>query len=200
MAAITNSSAGDGSSVQNSARAGRSTDVGVSRSTEDARDGGQEEGMLDDADLAELEELDQEMRMLAELDAMEQMRDEEDSSSSSSSDEEERRREDEETPVLHALKAAVPARAAPPPPHVGLTDLRGADVASREDSVAQVAALRASADMSGLTAAVDRWSAGEPAVGSFEDPDSVCEIVTLPEPTGESRNRSRGLHVLITKS
>lgn len=200
VAAITNSSAGDGSSVQNSARAGRSTDVGVSRSTEDARDGGQEEGMLDDADLAELEELDQEMRFLAELDAMEQVRDEDDSSSLSSSDEEERRREDEETPVLHALKAAVPARAAPPPPHVGLTDLRGADVASREDSVAQVAALRASADMSGLTAAVDRWSAGEPAVGSFEDPDSVCEIVTLPEPTGESRNRSRGLHVLITKS
>ena len=138
--------------------------------------------------------------MLTELDAAKRMRDENESSSLSSSDEKERRREDEETPVLHALKAAVPARAAPPPPHVGLTDLRGADVASREDSVAQVAALRASADMSGLTAAVDRWSAGEPAVGSFEDPDSVCEIVTLPEPTGESRNRSRGLHVLITKS
>ena len=94
--------------------------------------------------------------------------------------------------MLHALKAAVPARAAPPPPHVGLTDLRGANVASSEDSVAQMAALRLSADMSGLTAAVDRWSAAEPAVGSFEDLGSVCEIVILPEPTGESRNRSRG--------
>ena len=155
--------------------------------------------MVDDADLAELEELDQEMRFLAELDAMEQVRDEDDSSSLSSSDEEERMREDEETPVLHALKAVVPARAAPPPPHVGLTDLRGADVASREDSVAQVAALRASADMSGLTAAVDRWSAAKPAVGSFEDSDSVCEIVMLPEPTGESRNRSRGMHLEACK-
>ena len=56
-----------------------------------------------------------------------------------------------------------------------------------------MAALRASADMSGLTAAVDRWSAAEPAVESFEDPDSVCEIVMLP--AGESRNRSRGMHV-----
>jgi hypothetical protein len=93
----------------------------------------------------------------------------------------------------------VPARAAPPPPHVGLTDRRGADVASREDSVAQVAALRTSADISGLTAAVARWSASEPAVGSFEDSNSVCEIVMLPEQTGESRDRSRGLHVLITK-
>ena len=106
--------------------------------------------------------------------------------------------EEEETPVLHALKAAVLARVAPPPSHVGLTNPRGAGVASREDSVAQVAALRASADMSGLTA-VDRWSAAELAVGSFEDPDSVCKIVMLPEPTGESRDRSRGLHVLVTK-
>ena len=101
--------------------------------------------------------------------------------------------------MLHALEAAVPARAVPPPPHVGLTDLRGAAVASREDSIAQVAALRATADMSGLTEVVARWSAAEPAVGSFEDPDYVCEIVMLPEPTRESRDRSRGLHVLITK-
>ena len=104
------------------------------------------------------------------------MRDEDDSCSLDSSDEEEGRREDEETPILHALKAAVPARAAPPLPHVGLTDLRGAAVASIEDSVAQVAALRTSADMSGLTEAVARWSAAEPAVGCFEEPDSVCEI------------------------
>ena len=70
----------------------------------------------------------------------------------------------------------MPARAAPPPPHVGLIDLRGADVASREDSVTQVAALRTSADMSGLTAAVARWSASEPAFGSFEDSDSVVKL------------------------
>jgi hypothetical protein len=66
-------------------------------------------------------------------------------------------------------------------------------VAAREDSVAQVAALRTSADMSGLTAAVARWSASEPAVGSFEDSDSVFEIAMLPELTGESRDRYRGL-------
>jgi hypothetical protein len=58
VAVITNSSACDGSSVQTSARARQSTDVGVSRSTEDAWDGGYEEGMLDGADLAELEKLD----------------------------------------------------------------------------------------------------------------------------------------------
>jgi hypothetical protein len=101
------------------------------------------------------------------------MRDKDLSCSLDSSDEEEGGREDEETPTLHDLKAVVPARAAPPPPPVGLTDLRGADVASREDSVARVAALRTSADMSRLTAAVARWSASEPAVGSFEDSDSV---------------------------
>ena len=126
------------------------------------------------------------------------MRDKDLSCSMDSSDEEEGGREDEETPTLHDLKEVVPARAAPPPPHVGLTDLRGADVAAREDSVAQVAALRTSADISGLTAAVARWSASEPTVGSFEDLDSVCEIAMLPELTGESWDRSRGLHVLIT--
>lgn len=73
MAAITNLSAGDGTSVQTSARAGRSTNVGAFRPTEDAWDGGYEEGMLDDADMVELEALDQEMRMLAELDAAERM-------------------------------------------------------------------------------------------------------------------------------
>jgi hypothetical protein len=62
--------------------------------------------MLDDADLAELEELDVEVHMLAELDAAEQMRDEDDSCSLASSDEEEGRREDGETPILHALKAS----------------------------------------------------------------------------------------------
>ena len=72
-------------------------------------------------------------------------------------------------------------------------------VASREDLVAQMAALRTSAGMSGLTEVVARWSAAELAVESFEAPDSVCEIVMLPEPTGASRDRSRGLHVLITK-
>jgi hypothetical protein len=155
--------------------------------------------MLDDVDLAELEELDQEMCMLAELDALEKMRDVDASCSLDSSDEEEGRREDEETLVLHALKAVVPARVVPPPPHVGLTDLRGVDVASREDSVTQVATLRTSVDMSGHTMVVARWSASEPAVGSFENSGSVCEIVMLPEQTGESRDRSRGLHVLITK-
>ena len=74
VAAITNSSAGDGSSVHISARAGRSTAVGVFRSAEDVWDGCHEEGMLDGADSAELEELNQEMRILAELDAAERMR------------------------------------------------------------------------------------------------------------------------------
>jgi hypothetical protein len=85
------------------------------------------------------------------------------------------RREDEETLVLHALEASVPARAAPPLPHVGFTDLRVADVAPIEDLVAQVAVMRTSANISGLTEAVAtcRWSAAEPAVGSFEDLDSV---------------------------
>jgi hypothetical protein len=142
--------------------------------------------------------VDQEICMLAQLDAAERMRDEDASCSLDSSNEGEGRREDEDTPTLHALKAVVPARATPPPPHVGLTDLRGADVASREDLVAQVAAVRTSADMSGLMAADARWSASEPAVGSFEDSDSVCEIAMLPELTGESWDRSRGLHVLIT--
>jgi hypothetical protein len=53
------------------------------------------------------------------------MRDEDASCSLDSSDEEEGGREDEGTPTLHALKEVVPARAAPPPPPVGLTDLRG---------------------------------------------------------------------------
>ena len=47
--------------------------------------------------------------------------------------------------------------------------------------------------MSGLTEAIaiHRWSAAEPAVvveATFEEPDSVCEIVMLSEPTGESRD------------
>jgi hypothetical protein len=33
--------------------------------------------------------------------------------------------------------------------------------------------------LSGLTEVVARWSATEPAVGSFEDPEYVCEIVML---------------------
>ena len=74
-------------------------------------------------------------------------------------------------------------------------------MAPRKDSIAQVDVVRTIADMSGLTEAVAtcRWSAAEPAVGSFEDLDYVCEIVMLPELTMESRDRSRGLHVLTTK-
>jgi hypothetical protein len=74
-------------------------------------------------------------------------------------------------------------------------------MAPRKDSIAQVDVVRTIADMSGLTEVVARWSAAEPAVGSFEHPDSVCEIVMLPELTVEStcRGRPRGSHVLITK-
>ena len=71
VAAITNLSAGDGCGVQLSAGAGRTTDVGVSRRTTDGQTGGYDEGTLDDAELAELEELNQEMRMLAELEEAE---------------------------------------------------------------------------------------------------------------------------------
>ena len=65
-------------------------------------------------------------------------------------------------------------------------------VASREDLVAQMAALRTSAGMSGLTEVVARWSAAEPAVGSFafEEPDFVCEVVMSPELTVDSMDRS----------
>ena len=56
------------------------------------------------------------------------------------------------------------------------------------------------ADVRGLTAAMERWSAAEPAAGGdFRTPSHVCEIVMLPSPTGESRNRFRGMHVLNTK-
>ena len=96
-------------------------------------------------------------------------------------------------PTLHALKAAVSAGAAPPTPHVGSSDVRVAAVASIENSVAYLAALRSSVDMSGLTEAVARWSAAERAVGSFEEPDPVCEIVMSPELTDECRDRSRGM-------
>jgi hypothetical protein len=60
--------------------------------------------------------------------------------------------------------------------------MRVAAVGSREDSDTYVAALTTSADMSGLTEVVTRWSAAKPAVTSCE------EIVTLPELTGESRD------------
>ena len=76
------------------------------------------------------------------------------------------------------------------PPHVGMSDLRVADVATREDSDAYVAALRASAVMIGLTKATARWSAAEPAFENFEEPDSACKIVMLSELTGEGRSRS----------
>jgi hypothetical protein len=71
--------------------------------------------------------------------------------------------------------------------------MRVAAVGSREDPDTYVAALTTSADMSGLTEVVTRWSAAKPAVTSCE------EIVTLPELTGESRDRSRGMHVSIAK-
>jgi hypothetical protein len=53
----------DGSGAQNSAGAGRTTDVGASRrTTTDGHTDGYDEGTLDDAELAEMEELDQGMR------------------------------------------------------------------------------------------------------------------------------------------
>jgi hypothetical protein len=95
--------------------------------------------------------------------------------------------EDEETLTLHALEATSSARASPFPCSVGSDDPRAMEMAMRED-------------VSGLMAALERWSAAKPAAdGGFSTPSPVCEIVMLPGLTWESRNRTRGLHVLITK-
>jgi hypothetical protein len=150
---------------------------------------------LDDADLDELEGLDRKMRMLAELEKTEGARDTVWPCGLTSSDEEEGRNEDEETLTLHALEAATLARASPSPMDGGSDDLRAMEMAIREDSNTRASAPRASgADVWGLTAAMERWSAAEPAAdGGLTTPSQVCEIVMLPGPTGESR--SRGLHV-----
>ena len=191
----------DGSGAQISAGAGRTTDVGASRRTTDGQADGYGEGTLDDAELAEMEELDQEMRMLAELEEAERARDVTMPCELTSSDEEEGRNEDEETLALHALEAAAKARASPYSLSVGSDDPRAMEMAMREDSDTRASAPRTSGvDVRGLTAATERWSAAEPAAdGAFRTPSQVCEFVILPGVTGESRDRSRGLHVLITK-
>jgi hypothetical protein len=124
VAAVINLSADDGSGAQISASARRQTDVIAPRWTTDAQVGGYEEGALDDADLDELEELDQEMRLLAELEETEGARDTVWPCGLTSSDEEEGRNEDEETLTLHALKATALARASPSSLSVGSDDPR----------------------------------------------------------------------------
>ena len=178
-----------------------SGDVGASRRTTGGQADGYGEGTLDDTELAEMEELDQEMRMLAELEEAERARDVALPCELTSSDEEEGRNEDEETLALHALEAAAKARASPSSLSVGSDDLRAMEMAMREDSDTRASAPRTSGvDVRGLTAATERWSAAEPAAdGAFRTPSQVCEFVILPGLTGESRDRSRGLHVLITK-
>ena len=182
----------DGSGAQISAGAGRTTDVGASRRTTDGQADGYDEGTLDDAELAEMEELDQEMRMLAELEEAERARDVALPCELTSSDEEEGRNEDEETLALHALEAAAKARASPSSLPVGSDDLRAMEMAMREDSDTRASAPRTSGvDVRGLTAATERWSAAEPAAdGAFRTPSQVCEFVILPGVTGESRDRS----------
>jgi hypothetical protein len=170
----------------------------------DSADGqadGYDEGTLDDAELAEMEELDQEMWMMAELEEAERARDVTLPCELTSSDEEEGRTEDEETLALHALEAAALERAVPFSGHAGLDDLRAREMAMREDSDTRASAPRASGvDVRGLTAATEKWSVAEPAAdGAFRTPSQVCEFVVLPSPAGESRNRFRGLHVSFTK-
>jgi hypothetical protein len=188
-----------GAQISESAR--RQTDVNAPCRTTDAHAGGHEEGTLDDADLDELEELDQEMRLLAKLEETEGARATVWPCELTSSDEEEGRNENEETLTLHALEAASMARASPSSLSVGSDDPRAIKMAMREDSDTRASAPQASGvDLRGLTEAMEKWSAAEPAAdGAFRTPSQVCEIVMLPGPTGESRDRSRGLHVLITK-
>jgi hypothetical protein len=102
---------------------------------------------------------------------------------------------------VHVLEVAVLAGAAPSSLSAWSDGLRAAEMATREDSDTRIFAARASGkDVRGLTAAMERWSAAEPAAGGdFRTPSHVCEIVMLPSPTGESRNRFRGMHVLNTK-
>ena len=103
----------------------------------------------------------------------------------------------------HALEAAALARAAPLSLSAWPDDLRAREMTTREDSDTRASAPRATcsgADVQGLTAATEKWSAAEPAAdGGFRTPSQVCGLVRLPSPTGESRDRSRGLHVSITK-
>ena len=141
------------------------------------------------------------MRMLAELEEFEGAREAGRPCELTSSDEEQGGNENEETLALHALEAAALVRAAPQPLPVDSDDLRALEMATREDSDTRASAPRADgADVSGLKTALERWSAAEPAAdGGFKTPSHLCEIVNLPGPTRESRERSRGLHVLITK-
>ena len=98
--------------------------------------------------------------MLAELEGVEWVRGEGEPSTMTSFGEEDERNEDEETLVSHDHKAATHARVAPPPPRVGLPDLRVAEVASRVESDAYMyaATLRTNGvDVSGLRM---RWLDG----------------------------------------
>jgi hypothetical protein len=139
------------------------------------------------------------MRILVELEEAEITRDVTMPCELTSSDEEEGRNEDEETLALHALEPAALARASPSSLSVGSDDPRAMEVAMREDSDTRASAPRTSGvDVRGLTAATERWSVAEPAAdGAFWTPSQVCEFVMLSGITGESRDRSRGLHVLI---
>jgi hypothetical protein len=79
-----------------------------------------------------MEELDQEMRMLAELEEAKRARDVTMPCELTSLDEEEGRTEDEETLALHALEAATKARASPSSFSVGSDDPRAMEMAMRE--------------------------------------------------------------------
>jgi hypothetical protein len=103
-----------------------------------------------------MEELDQDIRVLAELEEAEQARDMKFSYELTSSDEEEGRNEDEETVALHALEAAALARSAPLSLSAWSDDLRAMEMATREDSDTFAFAPRASgADRRGLMAATE---------------------------------------------
>jgi hypothetical protein len=72
VAAVIDLTIDDGSGAQISESARRQTDVSVPHRTTDEQASGYEEGTLDyDSDLVELEELDQEMRILVELEETE---------------------------------------------------------------------------------------------------------------------------------
>jgi hypothetical protein len=104
-----------------------------------------------------MEELDQEMRMLAELEEAEKARDVTLPCELTSSDEVEGRNEDEETLALHALEAEAKARASPSSLSVGSDDPRAMEMAMREDSDTRASAPRTSGvDVRGLHEMPDR--------------------------------------------
>jgi hypothetical protein len=104
-----------------------------------------------------MEELDEEMRMLAELEEAERARDATLPCELTSSDEKEARNEDEEMLALHALEAAAMARASPSSLSVGSDDPRAMEMAMREDSDTRASAPWTSGvGVRGLTAATER--------------------------------------------